>query len=282
MEIKNGFTLIGLPACQGVAQRAKRSIKFTLIELMVVISIIAILASLLLPSLKKAKEAAYSISCKGNLKSIGIALPLYSDDWGNWMPTSNTTATTGNQYWSDFLLPYLGDNKTIFYACPSAQNRKYNYSTLSYGYNRYLSGGISSGGYRRIFSVRQPSLAFLAADSERPASASGPVDRNANWTWDNDQLATYINFSYAPHYRHGSFGGISSSPADMARVTGLANFSFCDGHVDSMRAVDSFKFPTDSDYWDYKGSNPMSTAIKWGQSFSYNKDGAQAPLPTPP
>lgn len=46
---------------------------FTLIELLVVIAIIALLLSIIMPSLKRAKEAAKNLMCKSNLKSVGVA-----------------------------------------------------------------------------------------------------------------------------------------------------------------------------------------------------------------
>ncbi len=62
-----------------VFSRVRRS-AFTLIELLCVIAIIAILASLLLPSLASMKERANSIVCAGNLRSIGQAVQLYLQD----------------------------------------------------------------------------------------------------------------------------------------------------------------------------------------------------------
>jgi len=59
---------------------------FTLVELLVVVSIVSLLASLLLPALGKAKDTAKAIQCKSNLKQLGAGLFSYFTDYQEWIP----------------------------------------------------------------------------------------------------------------------------------------------------------------------------------------------------
>ena len=114
------FPLVELLACQPTCppkfqrrwkpwrRQAQRA--FTLIELLVVIAIISILASLLLPSLKKARDSAKTIVCMNNLKQIYLAFDLYATENNDVFAGGNAYAAFLTQNWCQALgnAKYLG------------------------------------------------------------------------------------------------------------------------------------------------------------------------------
>ena len=112
---------------------------FTLIELLVVVAIIAVLISILIPSLKEAKEQARKVVCMSNLKQIGLAVQMYLNDRKDRLPHVDTVGGGNRAYWDEppawpgwthlgllFSKRYIS-NPGVFF-CPSGTDR--------YAYNR--------------------------------------------------------------------------------------------------------------------------------------------------
>lgn len=97
----------------GLTRRA-----FTLVELLVVIAITALLISLLLPALKQSRNVATLIKCKINLQQIGIATEMYLNDYKEWYPPLEPSASPTTKGSIDKLFRYGGRYLSQAPRCP--------------------------------------------------------------------------------------------------------------------------------------------------------------------
>lgn len=129
-----------------LAQRYRSS--FSLIELLVVIAICAVLISILLPVLMRARECARKATCSSNLKQIGVALMMYVSDYDECFPNDGNPYLWWGRYWRWLLMPYLGllqthsgnplkatSGMSAILLCPSDDVAPQRWDSTSYGYS---------------------------------------------------------------------------------------------------------------------------------------------------
>jgi prepilin-type N-terminal cleavage/methylation domain-containing protein/prepilin-type processing-associated H-X9-DG protein len=221
----------------GVRARARlwRGRVFTLIELLIVIAIIAILASLLLPALLKVKESVRGSACKSNLKQLAAAVIMYAEDNGGWTPNpADYTKPVGQGItYYDYLTladlaPQIVFKRQGLYSCPSApapngvfdiygfrcsdQDRSRAFKILS----QLIE--IKNSGINKIYT---PSSFIMLGDTRNTSGDPTKAAFDIQWHILGDN-----NYG-------GCAGGLPC-----IRHLNTGNFGFADGHAEGIKGQD--------------------------------------------
>ncbi len=230
---------------------ANKKCAFTLVELLVVITIISILAGILLPVLGKAIGSARQTACISRMKQVGVAFRMYADDYRDYISAATVGTYVWGQYvgnyeyngtlgayagWGARIYPYLGGKGSWrMFVCPSdpkvgtrdLTDRSSNGSQgtgASYTFNH---GNGGSGGAGQVQYGGAPSDRWWRFSSCKWASKTCLVSQ---LKWESSAPAVWpYGYMYKP------WSGTEYNPVHGNRI----NVLFCAGQVESLFAGDS-------------------------------------------
>lgn len=248
---------------------------FTLVELLVVIGIIALLISILLPTLGKARSSAKSVVSLSNLRQIGIGLVQYRVENRGQYPVAAYASLPDRprMRWADSIYPYM--KNTEVYMSPqlteedrTRMNKPFNHTTDGktnpgivagktiyfggYGFNwQYLGNGRTPGGVE-IFIAKEGAQIRKSAQTIAVADTNGSRNGGTMWTSEGvyviDPPLMSVNLgskgsrktSATPsNGNYGYTGGADGDPLHRStpaeRNNGKVNILFCDGHADALK-----------------------------------------------
>jgi prepilin-type processing-associated H-X9-DG protein len=166
-----------------------------LIELLVVIGVIALLAGLLLPVVTRSKELGRGTACLSNLRQIGVALQLYTQDNQNRLPVMydallNTNGLPGtNRPAIDRVLSnHLGSAQVL--RCPSERQNLFETTGSSYAWNALLNG--QDADYLKVMGMNfDPHNIPVVFDKEGFHRARGP-GREVNYLYADGHIKNLL------------------------------------------------------------------------------------------
>jgi prepilin-type N-terminal cleavage/methylation domain-containing protein/prepilin-type processing-associated H-X9-DG protein len=178
---------------------------FTLVELLVVLAVIGILASLLFPLFAKARERARQTVCESRLKQIGLAFQLYTMDNDGSYPCTGSPFLWMGRYWRWPLQPYVdlmaqrdpadpnnplksSGGKQSILLCPSDERAVYDWESTSYGYSAsfyYTPEQINSMSLPDLY---RPSLFVPQAQSVTEVAYPSSKALAAEWLTNHESV----------------------------------------------------------------------------------------------
>jgi prepilin-type N-terminal cleavage/methylation domain-containing protein/prepilin-type processing-associated H-X9-DG protein len=217
----------------------KRSWGFTLIELLVVIAIIAILAAILFPVFARAREAARKTSCLNNLKQIGTAAMMYSQDYDekvmpSWLCNDPNTGDGCplEATWETLIQPYAKNRRIT--ECPSRMNSG---RPGSYGHSHDTLGWDWSVA---LAQVERPAGIILFSDSASLGGGDAVYQayktnpETAKPAWDDS-----VTIVRTPGQQENGAPAWCGNEVPIARHSETTNAVFIDGHAKALK-ISSF------------------------------------------
>jgi len=199
---------------KGEDRRAQSS-AFTLIELLIVIAIIALAASILLPALGQSREAARIAVCESNLRQQMVAFEAYTRDYEQFYPAADDPVSLSPFCWlwmgqgfrgfiGPYLVPDINAQNPGVLTCPSETTPGEEYERTSYAYSLafyHSSEQINSlSSPTDTYTNPQPAVGCNTSLVRRPAnkimvgewaSNHAPLDADQGW-WDLRGRRTYL------------------------------------------------------------------------------------------
>lgn len=228
----------------------QRKSAFTIIELMVVVSIIMILISMLVPTIRQSIKFTEDNTCKSKQKSIHAAMMAYAWDndnkfvasrqWVHWGWDNPDNVKNGhlfsymNQDYEAYICPVFAD---VYKNYPGNENREVAYS---YSMNEYLGNRWQQGKWLEyVNAVQSPSSLLMLTDEN--AWIVPPCSR---YTINNGALGVGWYHSSSVVDSIGTFHDAPEENYD----AGKSNVTFVDGHIEQRDVCESKELATPSQY----------------------------------